>query len=51
MKMNVGALRGKLRKSRLRWKGHVARKEESYVGKMVQQLHEGKRKRARLKRR
>ena len=51
MKMKVGSLRSKLRELRLRWKGHISRKEEDYVGRAIQQMKVGKRKRGRPKRR
>jgi len=41
----------KIRESRLRWFGHIARREEGYVGKKVMELEVGRRKRGRPKRR
>ena len=44
--MNVEGLLGKFRKARMSglWKDNVARKEKSCIGKVVQQLHVGKKK-------
>jgi len=50
-RMGVTNLSAKLRETRLRWYGHVYRKDENYVGKRVQRLVVGKRKRGRPKRR
>ncbi len=50
-KMAVEAASGKLRETRLRWLGHVVRREESYVGRRVRNLPIGRRKRGRPKRR
>ena len=49
--MKVGKLQGKMRETRLRWLGHVARRDDDYVGRRVRQLDIGKRKRGRPKRR
>ena len=49
--MKVGSLKDKLREWRLRWKGHFSRKEDTYVGKVVQQVKVEKRKWGRPKRR
>ena len=47
---NVERMSVKTRESRLRWFGHVKRRDESYVGKRVLNLEvEGKRKRGRPK--
>ena len=50
-RMGVGELSGKLRETRMRWYGHVTRRDDEYVGKRVQRLRIGKRKRGRPKRR
>ena len=50
-KVKVGELVGKIRESRLRWFGHVERREDSYVGWRVETLQTGRRRRARPKRR
>ena len=50
-KVKVGELVGKIRESRLRWFGHVERREDSYVGRRVQTLQTGRRRRGRPKRR
>ncbi|XP_047481263.1 uncharacterized protein LOC125033634 [Penaeus chinensis] len=44
-------LTDKIKESRLKWFGHVYRRDESYVGKRVMKMTEGKRKRGRPKRR
>ena len=44
-------LSDKLREVRLRWFGHVMRREETYVGKRVMEIVIGKRKRGRPRRR
>ncbi|XP_047491860.1 uncharacterized protein LOC125041127 [Penaeus chinensis] len=44
-------LTDKIKESRLRWFGHVDRRDESYVGKRVMKMTAGKRKRGRPKRR
>ena len=49
--VKVGELVGKIRESRLRWFGHVERREDSYVGRRVQTLQTGMRRRGRPKRR
>ena len=50
-RLNVGKLSDKLRESRLRWYGHVQRREEAYVGKRVMSLTVGRRRRGRPRRR
>ena len=50
-KVKVGGLVGKIRESRLRWFGLVERREDSYVGRRVQTLQTGRRRRGRPKRR
>ena len=50
-RVGVGELGQKLREDRLRWFGHVYRRDEDYVGKRVQKIKVGKRKRGRPKRR
>ena len=49
--MKIGELKTKLREDRLRWYGHVVRREEDYVGNRVRILNVGTRKRGRPKRR
>ena len=49
--MKVEKLSDKLREARLRWFGHVMRREETYVGKRVMEIMVGKRKRGRPRRR
>ena len=48
--LKVGELRGKLRETRLRWYGHVLRREEDYVGQRTRRMVIGKRGRGRPKR-
>ena len=50
-RVRVGELKEKVRESRMRWLGHILRREEDYVGKRVRQLKVGKQKRGRPKRR
>ncbi|XP_063592190.1 uncharacterized protein LOC134769392 [Penaeus indicus] len=50
-RLGDGELNGKLQDSRLRWLGHVVRRDERYVGKRVRSLHVGRRKIGRSKRR
>ena len=50
-KVKVGELVGKIRESRLRWFGHVERREDSYLGRRVQTLQTGRRRRGCPKRR
>lgn len=51
-KVQVGSFAEKVRESRLRWFGHVLRREEEYVGKRILSMTlPGKRKRGRPKRR
>ena len=50
-RMKVSPLGDKIREARLRWYGHVIRREEEYVGKRVQRMNIGKRKRGRPRRR
>lgn len=50
-KVKVGQVRGKLRETRLRWLGHVVRRDEEYVGKRMRKLAVGARKRGRPRRR
>ena len=47
----VGELTEKLREIRLHWLGHLVRREESYVGKRVEGIVVGQRRRRRPKRR
>uniref|UniRef100_A0A8D8XLX2 Endonuclease-reverse transcriptase n=1 Tax=Cacopsylla melanoneura TaxID=428564 RepID=A0A8D8XLX2_9HEMI len=48
--VKVGPLGKKIQESRMRWFGHVERRDESYIGKQVEKLViEGKRKRGRPK--
>ena len=48
----IAKLGGKLRNARLRWYGHVKRREEDYVGKrMMEMAVPGRRKRGKLRRR
>ena len=47
----VSELRGKLKETRLRWLGHIVRRDEGYVGKRMRALAVGKRKPGRPKRR
>ena len=47
----MGELVGKIRESRLRLFGHVERREDSYVGRRVQALQTGRRRRGSPKRR
>ena len=48
----IAMLRDKLRNARLRWYGHVKRREEDYVGKrMIKMAVSGRRKRGRPRRR
>ena len=48
--VKVGPMGKKIQESRLSWFGHVERRDESYVGKKVEDLSiEGKRKRGRPK--
>lgn len=49
--VRVEEFRGKLRETRLRWLGHVVRREEGYVGKRIRKLVVGSRKQGRPKRR
>ena len=50
-RLKVEKLSDKLREARLRWFGHVMRREETYVGKRVMEIVVGKRKRGRPRRR
>ena len=50
-KLQVGEFSGKVRERRLQWKGHVLRREQEYVGKRVQRMSVGKRKKGRPRRR
>ena len=50
--MSIERLGMKMREGRLRWYGHVMRKDQEYVGrKMMEMELSGKRKRGRTKRR
>ena len=49
-RLSVGELRGKLRETRLRCLGHVARSEDTYDGRRVRSIKVGKRKLGRPKR-
>ena len=49
--LKVGELRGKLRETRLRWYGHVLKREEDYVGQRTRRMVIGKKGRGRPKRR
>ncbi len=46
-RMVAGEVREKLRETRLRWLGHVGRRNESYVDNRVRRMKVGKRKRGR----
>ena len=50
-RLGVTELEAKLREARLRWMGHVYRREDNYVVKRVERLVIGRKKRGRLKRR
>ena len=50
-KLKVEQLEAKMREGRLRWCGHVERREKGYIGKRVMAMEVGKRKRGRPKRR
>ena len=50
-RLGVTELEAKLREARLRWMGHVYRREDNYVGKRVERLVIGRKKRGRSKRR
>ncbi|XP_063598634.1 uncharacterized protein LOC134775107 [Penaeus indicus] len=50
-RLRVGELNGRLQESRLRWLGHVVRRDEGYVGKHVRSMEMGRRKIGRPKRR
>ena len=49
--LEVGELSGKLREIRLRWYGHVLRRDEEYVGQRPRRMVVGTRGRGRPKRR
>ena len=50
--VNIERLGMKMKEGRLRWYGHVMRRDQEYVGrKMIEMELPGKRKRGRLKRR
>ena len=49
--LKVGELSGKLRETRLRWYGHVLRRDEEYVGQRTRRMVVGTRGRGRPKRR
>ncbi len=49
--IGVEELEKKLRECRLRWLGHVVRREEEYVGRRVRKIKVGRRKRGRPRRR
>jgi len=49
-RVGVSELGQKLREERLRWFGHVYRRDEEYVGKRVQKIKVAKRKTGRPKR-
>ena len=49
--LQVRELSDKLREGRLRWYGHVRRRENNYVGNRVMRMNTGRRKRGRSKRR
>ena len=44
-RLGVIELGAKLREARLRWMGHVYRREDNYVGKRVERLATGRKKR------
>ena len=50
-RLGVTELEAKLREARLRWMGHVYRREDNCVGKRVERLVIGRKKRGRPKRR
>ena len=50
-RLGVVELGHQLRETRMRWLGHITRREETYVGKRMRQMVVGKRKRGRPKRR
>ena len=50
-RLGVAKFSEKLREARLRWYGHVCRKDDAYVGKRVREMIVGRRKRGRPRRR
>ena len=49
--VEVGDITEKIQESRLRWLGHVVRRNDEYVGKRIRRMHVGRKKRDRLRRR
>jgi len=49
-RVKVGKLKEKIRETRMKWLGHILRREEDYVGRRVRQLEVGKRRRGRPRR-
>ena len=49
--VKVGDITGKIQESRLRWLGHVVRRDDEYVGKRIRRMQVGRKKRGRSRRR
>ena len=49
--MKVGGITEKIQESRLRWLGHVVRRDDEYVGKRISRMQVGRKKRGRPRRR
>ena len=49
--VKVGDITGKIQESRLRWLGHVVRRDDAYVGKRIRRMQVGRKKRGRPRRR